>query len=72
MDYGTPGVTQYVVEFPAGTTCSQVEIPIINNNVSEDYNKSFRIVILSDSLPFGIGFGDDSSTDVTIKDDDSE
>ena len=71
VDYGELDMREYVVKFPAGTTCSEFDIPIIDNELSEE-DKTFRIVLLSESLPFGTGFGSINSVEVVIEDDDRE
>ena len=54
------------VTFPVGVTCAPFDIPIIDDTLSEG-NETFDIVILEDSLPFGVVFDDaDKSTTVTI------
>ena len=62
---------QYEVEFPAGTECSSIKIPIIDDKLSEK-DEVFTVRIIEESLPFGIKLGDNTTTDVKIIDNDSE
>ena len=71
IDYGDFDTTQYIVTFPAGTSCSSLDIPIIDDLESED-DETFRITIVDMSLPFGTKLGDDITADVVIEDNDSE
>ena len=67
-DYGDFDTTQYIVIFPAGTSCSSFDIPIIDDIESED-DETF---IVDMSLPFGTRLGDNITADVVIEDNDSE
>ena len=71
LDYGEIDTTQYIVTFPAGTSCSSFDIPIRNDTESEQ-DESFRITIMEISLPFGTKLGDNITADVVIEDNDSE
>ena len=52
------------VTFPVGVTCASFDIPLIDDTLSEG-NETFNIVILEESLPFGVT-RDDATTTVTI------
>ena len=71
IDYGGNDTTQYIVTFPNGTSCSSLDIPIIDDKKSED-DESFRITIVDMSLPFGTRLGDNITAEVVIEDNDSE
>ena len=71
IDYGDNDTTPYNVTFPAGTSCSSFDIPILDDDTSED-DEIFRVTIMDMSLPFGTILGDDITADVVIEDDDSE
>ena len=71
IDYGDNDTTQYIVTFPAGTSCSSFNIPIIDDLDSED-NETFSVTIVDMSLPFGTRLGDNITTEVVIEDNDSE
>ena len=71
IDYGEFDTTQYIVTFPAGTSCSSFDIPIYNDTASED-DETFRVTIVDMSLPFGTRLGDNITADVVIEDNDSE
>ena len=71
-DYGK-NATHYnvTIVLPAGTDCSSFDIPIHDDYISEE-DESFMITIWSMSLPYGIMLGDNHTTEVFIKDNDSE
>ena len=71
FDYGDNDTTQYIITFPAGTSCSSFDIPIIDDDTSED-DETFRVTIVDMSLPFGTRLGDNITADVVIEDNDSE
>ena len=72
VDYGEVGDNrQYEVIFPAGTDCSSIDIPIVDDKFSESDEK-FTVEVMEESLPFGIELGENTATDVTIIDNDSE
>ena len=72
MDHGEQNDEgEYEVIFPAGTDCSSIEIPIIDDDFSEQ-DEEFTIEIMEESLPFGIHLGENTATDVKIIDNDSE
>ena len=52
------------VTFPVGVTCASFDIPLIDDVLSEG-DETFNIVILEESLPFGVTL-DDANTTVTI------
>ena len=60
---------QLNITFPAGVTCHSFEVPIINDKLSESDEK-FYIVIMNESLPYGVNIGDHGNTTVTIQDND--
>ena len=70
-DYGDTDTTHYNVTFPAGTSCSSSDIPIIDDQELED-DETFRITIVDMSLPFGTRLGDDITAEVIIEANDSE
>ena len=72
IDYGDTNTTHYNVTFPAGTSCSSFDIPIIDDNTTKHDYITFRIRIVDMSLPFGTRFGDNITADVVIKENDSE
>ena len=57
------------ITFPAGVTCSRFNVPIINDELSEN-DETFYIIIMDKSLPYGITIGDHGTTNVTIVDND--
>ena len=57
------------ITFPIGVTCAPFDIPIMDDMLSED-NETFNIVIMEESLPFGIILDDPDNTTVTIVDND--
>jgi len=59
----------YPVLFPAGTTMASFNIPIVNDDVSEN-NEQFTITIDPSSLPTGVSSGSTGASIVTILDDD--
>ena len=59
------------MSFPAGTSCSSFDIPIIDDIASEE-DETFRVTIVDMSLPFGTRLGDNITADVVIEDNDSE
>ena len=71
IDYGDTDTTHYNVTFPAGTSCSSLDIPIIDDEDSED-DEIFRVTIVDMSLPFGTRLGDNITADVVIEDNDGE
>ena len=71
VDYGQKNTTQYLVTFPAGATCSSVNISINDDNISEK-NEEFIIAIMNDSLQFDIVLGRNKTSNVLIQDNDSE
>ena len=72
VDYGeVRDGRQYEVIFPAGTDCSSIEIPIVDDKFSESDEK-FTVRIIEESLPFGIELGDNTAADVLIIDNDSK
>ena len=60
---------QLTITFPAGVNCSSFEVPIINDELSES-DETFDIIIMDESLPYGVTLGDHSKTTVTIRDND--
>jgi len=73
VDYGYSPPRMYNFTFPAGVTCAtpDASIPIIDDSISEN-NEMFYIVILNNSLPYGIKFGSTNRAKVTIEDNDSK
>ena len=72
VDYGIRNdERRYEVIFPAGTNCSSIDIPIIDDKYSED-DEEFTVRIIEESLPFGTALGKNTATDVKIIDNDSE
>ena len=71
IDYGDFDATQYIVTFPAGTSCSSFNISIRNDIESEE-DETFRVTIVDMSLPFGTRLGDNITAEVVIEDNDSE
>ena len=67
VDYGVK--TPLNVTFPAGATCASFDVTIINDELSEK-DEQFDIVIMKNSLPFGVTAGD--KTTVTIEDNDGK
>ena len=65
VDYSVK--TPLNVTFPAGATCASFDVIIINDELSEK-DEQFDIVIMKNSLPFGVTAGD--KTTVTIEDND--
>ena len=70
-DYGEFDTTQYIVTFPAGTSCSSLNIPINDDRELED-DETFSVTIVDMSLPFGTRLGDNLTAEVVIEDNDSE
>ena len=72
VDYGKGDDNrQYEVIFPAGTDCSSIDIPIVDDKFSESDEK-FTVEVMEESLPFGVELGENTTADVTIIDNDSE
>ena len=57
------------VTFPAGATCASFDVTIIDDELSEK-DEQFNIVVMKNSLPFGVNAGD--KTIVTIEDNDGK
>ena len=57
------------ITFPAGVKCAPFDIPIINDDKSEN-DETFSVEILRNSLPFGVNLGEQDKADVTIIDND--
>ena len=57
------------ITFPAGVTCHTFEVDIINDRLSED-DETFHIIIMNESLPYGVSIGDHGRTTVAIQDND--
>ena len=67
VDYGVK--TPLNITFPAGATCASFDVTIINDELSEK-DEQFDIVIMKNSLPFGVTAGD--KTTVTVEDNDGK
>ena len=73
QDYKISPHQQRKVIFPAGTTRAFFDVFIVGDNRIEP-NETFRIIIVSLSLPYGVYFGSNSvsSAVALILDNDSE
>ena len=73
VDYSEARKKIYVVTFPAGAICSTFDIPINDDDESEN-DEMFMMAIMPNSLPFGVELSDTDHTkaDVVIVDNDSE
>ena len=67
IDYGVK--TPLNVTFPAGATCASFDVTIINDELSEK-DEQFEIIIMKNSLPFGVIVGGKAT--VTIEDNDGK
>ena len=59
-----------MVTFPAGVTRASFTIPVYDNNVYEEDNKEFVLIISASSLPSGVIAGSPSRAIVTIRNND--
>ena len=70
VDYDDTKLTSNIT-FPAGVTCASFDVPIINDVLSE-IDETFDIIIMRDSLPFGVILSDQDRTTITIDDNDGK
>ena len=61
----------YTVTFLAGETTVSFDVPINDDNLSED-NEAFQLIIMSRSLPDNVIRGNPGKVEVTILDNDSK
>ena len=62
-------IDTYSVTFTAGMTTASVDVPVIDDSISEN-NENFDIVIDQSSLPNRVSVGNPDQVTVTILDDD--